>query len=65
MNKSINLIVQLILIALSYNQTIAEEFDDEGFATENSEVKVYYGASDTSVGLATSTVEKLIKQCYE
>jgi len=44
---------------------IAEEFDDEGFATEKSEVKVYYGASDTSVGLATSTVEKLIKQCYE
>ncbi|MCK5455559.1 MAG: glycoside hydrolase family 130 protein [Melioribacteraceae bacterium] len=44
---------------------IAEEYDDEGFATENSEVKVYYGAADTSVGLATSTVEKLIKQCYE
>ncbi len=44
---------------------IAEEYDDEGFATENSEVKVYYGAADTSVGLATSTVKKLIRQCYE
>ncbi|MEN8193929.1 MAG: glycoside hydrolase family 130 protein [Bacteroidota bacterium] len=44
---------------------IAEEYDEEGYAIDSSEVKVYYGAADTSVGLATSTVEELIKQCYE
>jgi len=44
---------------------IAEDIDNEGFAKDNSEVKVYYGASDTSIGLASSTVEKLISQCFE
>ena len=44
---------------------IVEEYDEEGFALESSEVKLYYGAADTSVGLATSTVERLIQQCYE
>lgn len=44
---------------------IVEEYDDEGFAKDTSEVKVYYGAADTVVGLATSTVEKLISQCYD
>jgi beta-1,4-mannooligosaccharide/beta-1,4-mannosyl-N-acetylglucosamine phosphorylase len=44
---------------------IVEEYDEDGFAMENSEVKLYYGASDTSVGLATSTISRLIEQCYE
>ena len=44
---------------------IVEEYDDEGFAKEESEVKLYYGAADTSIGLATSTVSQLIKNCYE
>ncbi|MCB0747074.1 MAG: glycoside hydrolase family 130 protein [Ignavibacteriae bacterium] len=44
---------------------IVEDFDSDGFALENSEVKIYYGAADTSVCLATTTVEKLIKQCFE
>lgn len=44
---------------------IVEEIDDEGFAENESEVKIYYGAADTSVGLATTTIDKLIKKCYE
>ena len=44
---------------------IAEDYDSDGFAEATSEVKVYYGAADTSVGLATSTVEKLLKQCFD
>ncbi len=44
---------------------VVEEFDDEGFAKENSEVKIYYGAADTTVCLATTTIKKLIEQCYE
>ncbi|MGB4655361.1 MAG: glycoside hydrolase family 130 protein [Bacteroidales bacterium] len=44
---------------------IVEEFDENGFAKNNSEVKVYYGAADTSIGLATATVEELINACYQ
>jgi predicted GH43/DUF377 family glycosyl hydrolase len=44
---------------------IVEEFDDEGFAAENSEVKIYYGAADTSVCLATTNVKRLIEQSFE
>ena len=44
---------------------IVEEYDSDGFAKEDSEVKLYYGAADTSVGLATSTIARLIEQCYE
>jgi beta-1,4-mannooligosaccharide/beta-1,4-mannosyl-N-acetylglucosamine phosphorylase len=44
---------------------IVEEFDTEGFAKENSEVKIYYGAADTSVCLVTTTVEELIHHCFE
>lgn len=44
---------------------IVEEYDDEGFAKDDSEVKLYYGGADTSVGLATSTIGRLIEQCFE
>jgi beta-1,4-mannooligosaccharide/beta-1,4-mannosyl-N-acetylglucosamine phosphorylase len=44
---------------------IIEEFDENGFARLESKVSVYYGAADTSVGLATSTVEKLLNKCFE
>lgn len=44
---------------------IVEKYDDEGFALEDSEVKLYYGGGDTAVGLATSTIGRLIEQCYE
>ena len=42
---------------------IVYDFDENGFAKMNSEVKLYYGAADTVIGLATSTIEKLIEQC--
>jgi beta-1,4-mannooligosaccharide/beta-1,4-mannosyl-N-acetylglucosamine phosphorylase len=38
---------------------IVENTDNEGFAIQDSEVKVYYGAADTVVGLATTTIAEL------
>jgi beta-1,4-mannooligosaccharide/beta-1,4-mannosyl-N-acetylglucosamine phosphorylase len=43
---------------------IVERYDTEGFAEPESEVKIYYGAADTCVGLATTTVKDLIEACY-
>ncbi len=40
---------------------IVEDFDEEGFAKPESKVLVYYGAADTVVGLATSTIKELIE----
>ena len=42
---------------------IVEEHDAEGFAREDSAVKIYYGAADTCVGLATTTVGELLAAC--
>lgn len=39
---------------------IVKDYDSEGFAKDDSEVYVYYGAADTSVGLAISTIKELI-----
>jgi len=44
---------------------IVDAFDDEGFALPDSEVRVYYGAADTVVGLATATIAELIADCYD
>ena len=41
---------------------IVKEFDSEGFAKPDSEVYVYYGAADTCVGLAVTTIQELIDQ---
>ena len=40
---------------------IVMDYDSEGFALEESEVYVYYGAADTCVGLAVTTIAKLIE----
>jgi beta-1,4-mannooligosaccharide/beta-1,4-mannosyl-N-acetylglucosamine phosphorylase len=40
---------------------VVEDFDEEGFAKPESKVLVYYGAADTVVGLATSTIKELIE----
>lgn len=40
---------------------VVEEFDEEGFALPKSKVMIYYGAADTVVGLAYSTIEELIE----
>ncbi len=42
---------------------IVEDFDNEGYAAPDSLVRVYYGAADTVVGLATTTVSDLIRSC--
>jgi len=39
---------------------IVENIDKNGFAEYNSKILVYYGAADTSIGLALTTVEDLI-----
>ena len=39
---------------------IVEEYDDNGFAKPESKVLIYYGAADTSVGLAVTTIKELI-----
>ncbi|MEK7667444.1 MAG: glycoside hydrolase family 130 protein [Gemmatimonadota bacterium] len=44
---------------------IVERTDAEGFALPESPVHVYYGAADTCVGLATTTVRELIEACDE
>lgn len=44
---------------------IVENYDAEGFALKDSEVKLYYGGADTSIGVATSTIGRLIEQCFE
>lgn len=43
---------------------IVDKMDNNGFAQMDSQIKVYYGAADTSIGLATATVEQLIDYCY-
>ena len=40
---------------------IVESYDDDGFADINSQVLIYYGAADTVVCLAKSTIKELIK----
>jgi predicted GH43/DUF377 family glycosyl hydrolase len=42
---------------------IIEEYDANGFAKPHSEVKIYYGAADTVVGLAISTINDLVDAC--
>ncbi|MBK8698416.1 MAG: hypothetical protein IPN29_02255 [Saprospiraceae bacterium] len=44
---------------------IVESFDEEGFATTDSEVKIYYGAADTSVGLLITTIQELLDAAME
>ena len=44
---------------------IVREVDPDGFSALDSEVLVYYGAADTVVGLASTTVGELIAACYE
>lgn len=44
---------------------IVENYDNEGFALENSEVKIYYGAADTSVGLLITSISELLNAAVE
>jgi len=40
------------------------EYDEEGFALNDSKVFIYYGAADTSIGLAETTISELIRYSY-
>lgn len=44
---------------------VVDSFDADGFATPESMVRLYYGAADSVVGLATTTVGELIQACRE
>jgi len=42
---------------------IVESYDKDGFTNYHSNVKIYYGAADTSVAMAEATVKDLIDAC--
>jgi len=44
---------------------IVDQTDNDGFAGPDSVVRVYYGAADTVVCLATTTVQDLIAACFD
>jgi len=44
---------------------IVEQYDAQGFVLPDSPVKVYYGAADTVIGLATTTVRHLLAAALE
>jgi beta-1,4-mannooligosaccharide/beta-1,4-mannosyl-N-acetylglucosamine phosphorylase len=44
---------------------VVEDFDAEGYALASSPVRVYYGAADTVVGLAVTTVGELLEAASE
>ncbi|MDD8025608.1 MAG: glycoside hydrolase family 130 protein [Acidobacteriota bacterium] len=44
---------------------IVETIDRDGFAEPGSPVRVYYGAADTCVGLAETTIAELLAACAE
>jgi len=44
---------------------VVEDFDEEGFAKPDSEVKIYYGAADTVVGLLVTTIQELLDTARE
>ena len=44
---------------------IVDKYDAEGFALPDSPVKIYYGAADTVVGLATGTIQDLLDAALE
>ncbi len=43
---------------------IVEKYDTENFAEPGSKVFLYYGAADTSVCLATTTISELLSACH-
>jgi beta-1,4-mannooligosaccharide/beta-1,4-mannosyl-N-acetylglucosamine phosphorylase len=44
---------------------VVEGSEGDGFASKESRVLVYYGAADTCIGLATTTVGELIQACHD
>lgn len=44
---------------------VVDEYDDDGYAAMRSPVTLYYGAADTCVCAATSTIGELVAACEE
>lgn len=44
---------------------IVDGVDSEGCARPEAEVRLYYGAADTCVGLATTTIDRLLAACHD
>lgn len=44
---------------------IVEDVDEHGFAKKTSRVNIYYGAADTCVGLAYTTIDELIISAFK
>jgi beta-1,4-mannooligosaccharide/beta-1,4-mannosyl-N-acetylglucosamine phosphorylase len=44
---------------------IVEQYDAEGFAQDESAVRIYYGAADSSIGLAHTTIRSLLDAAKE
>ena len=44
---------------------VVDRCDADGFAEGDSPVRIYYGAADTVVGLAITTIDELIESCME
>jgi predicted GH43/DUF377 family glycosyl hydrolase len=42
---------------------IVDDIDEDGLASEDGRVLLYYGAADTTVCLATSSVGRLLDAC--
>ena len=40
---------------------IVERVDGDGFAIDDSPVRVFYGAADTVVGVASATISELVR----
>jgi beta-1,4-mannooligosaccharide/beta-1,4-mannosyl-N-acetylglucosamine phosphorylase len=44
---------------------VVDAIDAHGFAPPEANLKLYYGAADTCVGLATTTVQELLDACFD
>ena len=44
---------------------IVDDIDSDGYADPGSTVRVYYGAADTCVGLALTTIDELLAACRD
>jgi predicted GH43/DUF377 family glycosyl hydrolase len=43
---------------------VVDDIDDDGFCAMHSSLRVYYGAADTVIGLATATIAELIADAH-
>ncbi len=43
---------------------VIDNYDSEGYATIDSQVTLYYGAADTVIAAATTTIQDLLDHCY-